>query len=161
MLILDNDNNTIILDSIYSPMLTDYMWVLDLNILDYTLAPLLVLEEIISPAIQLYIDSFSFVLPANWNMLIVDEETTRLDIVEVSEIPGNEFTALVYGPNKLTPAYKIVSAINYYPSFMSVSPSLNKYQMLCHPISGETWVNISPSDTFNKYLKNLVIGDLI
>jgi hypothetical protein len=164
MLIFDDHNKTIILDNVYTPTPTNYMWVLDLQIMDYTLAPLLVLEEIICPSIKVRIRGFDFFLPANWNMLIFSEETSELDVVEISELAGREFTALVYDiSDPLIVRYKpgLVSVLDYSPEYVNVGPSLNKHQMLCHPISPAEWINVSPSDTYNKYLKTAVIGDII
>jgi hypothetical protein len=164
MLIFDDNNRTIILDDIYTPTPTDFMWVLDLQIMDYTLAPLLVLEEIVCPSIKIKIRGFEFFLPANWNMLIYSEETSELDVVEISELAGKEFTSFVYdlsNPDIVRYLPGTVTVVDYSPEFTNVAPSLNKHQMLCHPISPTEWVNVSPSDTYNKYLKTAVVGDIL
>ena len=161
MLIFDDSTEAIILDSILTPTIPDSFWVLDLNMLDYTLAPLLILEEISGPAIQVVIGGFEFPLPANWNILVCDPETMQLDVVEVKEVAGKEFRVLVFGPDHSRAETAVISATNYFPSVNIVGPSLNKHQMLCHPVAPNTWVNVAPSDTYNKYLKNLVAGDLI
>lgn len=161
MLIFDNNNDAVILDSIYTPTLADHIWVLDLTIQDFTLAPLLVLEEVISPSIELMIRGFKFVLPANWNILVTDEETMQLDVVEVAELAGKEFKALIYGPDLPRAELDVVTVTNYHPNYQNVGPSLNKHQMLCHPISPHTWINVAPSDSYNKYLKNITVGDII
>jgi hypothetical protein len=161
MLIFDNSNDAIVLDSIHTPIDTEHLWVLDLVLMDYTLAPLLVLEEIISPSIEILIAGFQFILPTNWNVLVVDNETMQLDVVEVSELAGKEFVALVYGPNTLMIETEVITVTNYHPNYINVGPSLNKHQMLCHPISPTSWINVAPSDSYNKYLKNKVAGDII
>jgi hypothetical protein len=161
MLILDDNNETIILDSIHVPVMTDFIWVLDLILMDYTLTPLLVLEATTSPSIKLKIQNFEFILPANWNILVTDKETTQLDVVEISELAGKEFTALTYGPDCATIEMSPIALIDYFPNKQNVGPALNKHQMLCHPISADLWVNISPSDSYNKYLKNHTIGDIL
>lgn len=164
MLIFDDNNKTIILDNIYTPTSTGYMWVLDLQIMDYTLTPLMVLEEIVCPSIEVEIRGFRFFLPANWNILVFSEETSELDVVEVSDLAGREFTAFVYdvsNPNVVRYKPGTITVTNYKPSHVNVGPSLSKHQMLCHPISPTEWVNVTPSDTYTKYLKDAVIGDLI
>ena len=164
MLIFDDNNRTIILDNVYTPTPTDFMWVLDLQIMDYTLAPLLVLEEIVCPSIKVRIRGFDFFLPANWNMLVFSEETSELDVVEISELAGREFTSFIYDisdPNIVRYKPGVVSVLDYSPEYVNVGPSLNKHQMLCHPISPTEWINVSPSDTYNKYLKTAVIGDIV
>jgi len=161
MIILDNNNESFILDSIHVPVLADHFWVLDLSILDYTLSPLLVLEELIAPSIELRVGNFNFVLPANWNMLVVDDDTMQLDVVSISELAGREFKALVYGPNMSRASMEVVSVVDYFPYHKNVGPSLNKHQMLCHPISPDSWVSVAPTDSYNKYLKELTAGDII
>lgn len=161
MLVFDNNNTPLILDSIYTPTIADHIWVLDLNMMDYTLAPLLVLEEIIAPTIELQILGFKFVLPANWNILVVDDDTFQLDVVEVAEVAGKEFNAFTYGPDRPNFELATISVTNYHPNFHNVGPSLFKHQMLCHPVAPDLWVNVAPSDTYNKYLKNAIAGDLI
>lgn len=161
MLIFDDSTEPVILDSIHTPTITEYFWVLDLTIMDYTLAPLLVLEEIVSPALTVRIRGFEFILPANWNILVFAEETSQLDVVEMSALAGKEFTAMVYGPDMPNALPGLVTVVDYSPEHLSVTPSLNKHQMLCHPIGPTEWINISPSDGYNKYLKELAIGDII
>ena len=161
MLVFDNNSEALILDSIHTPTIADHIWVLDLGMLDFTLAPLLVLEEIVSPSIQLMINGFQFVLPANWNILVCDDESMQLDVVEIAEVAGKEFRAMLYGPKHVMVDTAVISATDYYPTHHNVGPSLSKHQMLCHPVAPLTWVNVAPSDTYNKYLKNLVAGDLI
>jgi hypothetical protein len=161
MLIFDNESKPIILDTIYDPVISDHFWVLDLALRDFTMAPLNVLEETICPSVVLRVDGFDFVVPASWNILVVDQETTQLDTVELSEVAGREFRAFVYGPNSSATSSAIISVVDYYVEHANISPALNKHQMLCHPISAESWINISPTDVYTKYLKDVAIGDLI
>jgi len=161
MLVLDNNNEALILDSIFTPTIIDYIWVLDLNLMDFTLAPLLVLEEIVAKTIELSIDGFRFKLPASWNMLVADRETMQLDVVEIGALAGKEFNALVYGPNATRHELATISMTDYHPAYHNIGPSLHRHQMLCHPIGPDLWVNVAPSDTYNKYLKNCSAGDLI
>jgi hypothetical protein len=164
MLIFDDDTNAIILDSVYTPTPTEYMWVLDLSIMDYTLAPLMNLEEIIGPTIELMIYGFKFNVPANWNILVFDEETLQLDVVEISELAGANFTSFVINAeDPLITRYLpgTIVMTNYMIEHVNVVPSLAKHQMLCHPIGPKQWVNVAPSDTYNKYFRGLVVGDII
>lgn len=161
MLVFDNKNEVLMIDNIYSPTASDHFWVLDLNMMDYTLSPLLVLEELVCSTVELLIWGFKFKVPAHWSILVVDDETMQLDVVDVGkELAGTEFRTLVHGPNRPNVDCALVQVTDYFPSYRNVGPSLNKHQMLCHPISPDAWINISPSDTY-KYLKNAVAGDLI
>ncbi len=161
MLIFNENNDVIILDNIQGPTLSEYMYVLDLAIMDYTLAPLLVFEEIICPSILLTVAGYDFTLPANWNILVSDEETFQLDVVEISELAGKEFKALVYGMDMSMPLLEKITVSDYFPNYQNIGPSLNRYQMLCHPITQNRWINVASSDAYNKYLKEKLVGDII
>lgn len=161
MLIFNEDHDAIILDSIQGPTLSEYMYVLDLSMMDYTLAPLLIFEEVVCPTISITVRGFTFELPANWNILVTDEETLQLDVIEISELAGKDFKAMVYGMSMGMPEVERITVNDYLPNHQNIGPSLNKYQMLCHPVSPECWVNIAPSDSYNKYLKEKLVGDII
>lgn len=161
MLIFDEHNKPMILDSIHGPTVTEYLWILDMNLLEFTLAPLAMLEENVCPSLKLEIRGSEIILPASWNILIFDPETAQLDVTPVSQVPGREFTAFVYGPTKFRHEPATVTAIDYYVEYKNVGPSLNKHQMLCHPISSDEWIVVSGSDGFNKYLKHAGIADII
>ena len=161
MLIFDTNASPIILDSVFVPTVTDHFWVLDMSIMDYTLTPLISLEEVICPSLLLRVNGFEFVLPANWNILIYDRETSQLDTLALKEACGKEFTALVYGPNKTQHSAGVITVVDYFVEYKNIGPLLTKQQMLCHPIGPDEWINASPSDAFNKYLKDRSVGDLI
>lgn len=161
MLIFDENSQPVILDNIYSPVPTNHIWVLDLQMLDYTLAPLIMLEEIVCSSMQLSINGYEFILPAFWSILVYDTDTSQLDLIELSEATGKEFTAAVYGPDKSGFEPGIISVTNYFVEHKNVGPSLNKHQLLCHPISESEWISVSPANTFNKYLKEMITGDIL
>lgn len=161
MLIFDHNTNAVILDSIQTPTPTDTFWVLDLSMQDFTLAPLVTLEEIVGPTMELMIYGFRFVLPTSWNILVCDEETMQLDVIEIADIAGKDFTAHVYGDHHKMAEIAAIMTTDYHTNSVNVAPSLSKNQMLCHPIAPNTWVNVSPSDVYNKHLKGMVSGDII
>lgn len=161
MLIFDDNSNPLLIENLHGPTAASYMWVLDLSMPDFTMSPLTMLEETICPSIELMIKGFQFILPANWNILVYDRETAQLDVVELAEAAGREFTAFTYGPLKTAPSPALITVTNYFIEHKNVGPSLNKHQMLCHPIDRDEWVCVSPSDTYNKYLKNIIVGDLL
>lgn len=160
MLIFNERSQPMILDSIHGPTLSEHMWVLDLTMMDYTLAPLTMLEEIVCPSMTIMIRGWQFVLPASWNVLVYDRDTAQLDVVQLAETAGREFTALTYGPRKSSVTPEIITVTNYHVEYKNVGPALNKHQMLCHPIGPDEWISVSPSDTYNKYLKDMIVGDL-
>lgn len=161
MLILDDRNEAVIIDNIYVPTTSDSFWTLNLEIMDFTLANIFVLEEVVCPTITLSVRGFKFTLPANWNVLVYDEDTMQLDVIEVSDLAGRDFVAMVYGPTASNVSPGRVTVLDYNPSGVNIYPSLNKHQMLCHPVAPTQWIAAAPSDSYNKYLKDCVIGDII
>lgn len=161
MLVCDDHNNTILIDSIHDPIVTSHIWALDLVNMDFTLAPLDVLEEIVCTSIELSIEGFRFTVPSHWYILMYDRETTQLDSICVGEAAGREFTAFVYGPTRTVPDAGYVSVTDYFASHVNTVPALPKTHMVCHPISPDSFVCLSPSDIFNKYLKGKDVSDII
>ncbi len=139
----------------------NYMWIFDLTIKDYTLVPIQTVEEYQAPAFIVEIGGQQCDIPANWNILIYDQELSMVDVVELSEAAGRQFTAFTYGPNKSRPTPTTVYVVDYIMDHKIVTPSLTKNQMLCVPINTEEWFTVSPTDTYNKYLKGCTVGDLI
>jgi hypothetical protein len=161
MLVFDGNSKPVIFDSIHAPTDVDYFWVLDLALMDFTLTPLATLEETISPTMVVEVGGFQFELPTNWNIVVYHRDTSQIDVVSIGETAGHQFTAFTYGPSKAKPTPSLITVVNYFPGKSCVGPLLNKHQMLCHPISADEWVMVSPNDSYNKYLKNCVVGDII
>lgn len=161
MLIFNENTTPILIDDIQAPVVSNYFWVLDLEMQDYTLAPLQVLEETTCPTVTLRVDrGVEFNLPANWYILICDEESGQLDVVQLSNAAGEDFSAVVFGTDCNMMKTIRISIVGYSASYVNVGPSLNKHQMLCHPINPKLWINVSPNDPYNKYLKDLTAGEL-
>lgn len=161
MLILDDKNDVFTLESIHVPTSASHFWILDLQMLDFTLTTLDVLEELFCPSIALEIDGFQFSVPASWNILVVDDETSQLDLVAVKDLAGQPFEALVYDHERCSADGQLIKVVDYTSECHNVNPSLNRHCMLCHPISESKWVNLAPNDSYNKYLKNLLVGDIM
>ena len=163
MLILDDNNEPIIIENVHTPTITDYMWTLDLTMMDFTISPILTFEEITSNSIMLRVLGFDFILPTNWNILIVDEETMAIDIVEIKDVGGKEHLALLYGPDKKMIESAPIFVWDYFVTYVNVAPLLSKHQLLCHPVAPKTWVTVGPlsKGTYNKYLKTQLAGDLL
>jgi len=162
MLIFQESEAITLIDTIKPSLVEDYFWVLDLDQKDFTLTHLNVVESITSPAVELLIDGFAFTVPTTWNILIVDPETSQLDISDVGSVLGKNFHSFVYGFDTPIVELHTIEAIGYVPNHTSYTPSLLKHHMLCHPIDQTRWINLSPADSYNKYFRNTMLsGDLI
>lgn len=158
---MDENKRTIIIDVLNPPVVSNNFWVLDLNLMDFTLAPLITFEQCTTPLLKLQINGFQFALPGTWNVLIYDEETSILDVVPVFDLAGKRHTSFIYGPDMLNVTGGAITVVDYISSGDSFYPNLNKNQMLCHPIAADRWIVAAPSDSYNKYLKDKVIGDIV
>ena len=160
MLIYDERTQPIMIDSIHNPIPSSHLWVLDLEMMDFTLAPISILEEVHCPTFVVNILGFHFTLPVNWYVVVYDVDTTQVDAVKVSELAGQSHTLLGSGPDLFRASPVTATIEEYIPKFRNVSPTVNKHQMICHPIAPGYWINVSPVDTYNKYLKDKIVGDL-
>lgn len=161
MLIFNEHTEIIALETIYTPLVSKYCWITDLEERDFRLMEIKLLEEMVGPGVIASVDGFTFEVPASWFMMIYSTETSDVDIVRMHELMRGDFTALVCGPHqgKITPAH--VSIVDYMESMTIVTPRLSKNQMLCHPINASQWVCISPFDQYNKVLRNCIAGDFL
>jgi hypothetical protein len=161
MIISDENYFPIVIDSVETPLIIDFFWTLNLAERDFMLSKLLMNEEMTTEALDLNIDDYMVSIPTSWNILIYSEETSQLDIVEAYELTHNNFTALAYNhkTDRVYPAP--IKVMDYHISTKIYSPSLHKTQMICHAIGPDHWICLSPTDNYNKYLKNATIGDLI
>lgn len=160
MIIFDESTNPIMLDSIDSPFPVEYFWVLNLEIMDFTLKELKLCEELTTQKLAITINGFLVEAPADWNILVYSRETSELDTVAFSDLTRHDYTAFAYNhkTNKLVP--NKIKVVDYDPLCKIQTPSLTRDIMLCHPLGYDMWVPISATDAYNKYLKDKVIGDL-
>lgn len=162
MMIFDESNRPIIIENINGPVVSDFFWVLDFELnkeVDFTLAPLQFIEETQCPSVKIMIEGFAFFVPAHWNILVVDEDTTELDAIQIERVTGRNFSAVVGGPITSRLRMSEISVVDYSPDYKNVGPWLKKHHMLCHPIGPDSWINIAPSDSY-KYIKDYTLGDL-
>lgn len=160
MFISDETTFPIYIDNIEVPTKTDMFWTLNLEAKDFMLSPLMMFEELTTAILVMEILGFRIRVPSYWNLLIYSEETSQLDIQEINEIARGYFTAMVFDHrrNKVVPGP--ISVIDYQSCAKIQTVSIHKNSMMCHPLGHDYWICLAPSDNYNKYLKNAVIGDL-
>lgn len=161
MIISDETSYPVLIDSVDTPTLNEYFWVLELSYLDFMLNRLKMFEEHTTPTLEILVDDYWMEIPTNWNILVYSEETAQLDVAEISDLTRARFTAVLYKhkTGKIVPAP--VKVIDYHHEAQVKFPSLNKHTMLCHHAGPDSWVCVAPTDNYNKYLKNKLVGDLM
>lgn len=161
MVIFDENTNPVIIDSLYTPIVSDYFWVLDLEQKDFSLTKLTTVEEHTTPMLVISIYGYAIELPADWNILICSPETSQLDISEIHELSQGSFNAFVFNHRTSKLHQPLVKVVHYEPKSILHMPSLAKSQMLCHALGPQAWICISPIDNYSKYLKDSITNDLI
>jgi hypothetical protein len=166
MVISDENSFPILIDSIDVPTLIKHFWVLKLSqdgepFIDFTLQELAMFEEHVTPSLEFRIDGYRIEAPTNWNILVYSEETAQVDVAEISDLTRSKFTALIYQhrTGKIIPGPIMV--VDYHIEAHIKTPALNKHTMLCHHVGPDGWICLAPTDNYNKYLKNVLIGDLM
>lgn len=159
MLITNEHNKNLLIDTLYTPIPSDYFWILDIQDQDFMLSKLTMLEEVVGPTIWLKAGQAVFPIPTTWNVLIYSEDTAQMDIVDATSLTTGCYTALVGGMKANRPTPIELQVVDYKPEWTNICPAMSKHQMLCHPISNDKWIMVSPADAFNKYLKDAIAGD--
>lgn len=161
MLYFDSENKLICVDSVYDPIIDNYMWILDLDNYDFTLTDITLLLELTVSTLSLVIDGLTCVLPTNWFVVIYDDEIGMMDVVQVCELMGRNFKLFTYGFSDLMVSGSSYIIQKYTPKQTCTMPNLSKKQMLCHPINDEQWICIGPTEAFAKKLKDMYVSELL
>ena len=161
MIISDENYKPIYIESIDTPTTTEYFWTLNLDELDFMLQKLEMFEELTTPTLSLKIGDYVVIAPTNWNLLVYSRETSQLDVVEISDLTRGGFQALSFEFDRDDVQGDEVVVIDYEQSNLVRTPLLNKNIMLCHHLGPNHWVCLAPTDNYNKFLKDKVIGDLM
>lgn len=161
MILLDEYNIPLVLNNLADKLRTHHVWVLDMKERDYKLLQIKTVEEIISPSLTLKIHGRLLSLPCHWNVLICDPETTQLDVVSVSELANGYYYALVYGNNTDMPMFELIEVLDYAAGETHIYPTHGRNYMICHDVGNGKWINCTYSDSYNRFLKNKIAGDLI
>lgn len=161
MIFLDEHNIPIMIESIDIPTISEYFWSFNLKEMDFMLTPIKTFEELETESLIVSVMGYVIELPANWNVLIYSPETSQLDVIEIYRLAKHPFDLLIYNHrNDRVESGGRASVLDYFSSSKLRTPSLHKNTMLCHALGPDHWVCVAPTDNYNKYLKDKVIGDL-
>lgn len=161
MIILNENTHPIILDNIDIPFPVSHFWALDLEMMDFTLKELKLSEELTTNTFIVDINGYMVEAPTDWNILVYSPETSELDVVEFSDLANRSFSAFAFDHKRNRLVENVIVVKHYEQTTKVQTPSLIKNIMLCHPLGYDVWVCIAPTDSYNKYIKGKVIGDLL
>lgn len=170
MQILPEWNKPYILDSLSGPVIAEYFWAFSGPMLDFTLLPINYLEETIGPIIEIQINNTALLIPANWHIMVVDQETSTIDVVPIANCALNDYYAVLSSAVDSKIRMQHVQVNDLAPRVSCVHPMLPKGTMMLHPVGPESEkpemnnflsICIGPYDLYSKYLQDKTIGDLI
>lgn len=170
MLIFTDYNKPLIIDSLDTPLVTRHHWVLSGSMKDFKLANIPYIEETRGSSIEVMIEGFKFIVPALWNILVVDEETMVLDSVPIASCSTSSYRALLFSSFDTKVRHADIAVIDLHTNHSCFHPMVGKGTMLCHPIGPETRrdgvenilnVMIGPHDLYSKYIKDMSAAELL
>ena len=161
MLIFDDTGNPTIIESVFDPVITPIFWTLNLEREDFMFTNIGFLEEHNERGAGLSFGGQYVQLPNSWYILIAEEEDGGLDLIQIKEIRGREFSAFVFEFSRCIPQTVYMETANprIYTKFCY--PIMPKHIMLVHPIDKGSGIIISPNDQYNKWIKGKSMLDFI
>lgn len=170
MLIFTDYHKPLIIDSLDTPLVTRHHWVLSGSMKDFKLSTIPYIEETKGPSIEVMVEGFSFIVPASWNILVVDDETTTIDTVPISNCSTGSHKVLLMSAVDSKIRKGNIKVLDLHPVYSCYHPMIAKGTMLCHPVGPEERrdgvenilnVMIGPHDLYSKYLKDMSAAELL
>lgn len=150
MLILPEYSHTYIIDSVSGPVVPKHAWYYDAVLNDFMLRPLLMLEETTGPVVVMRINGLELRVPANWFILLVDEETKMVDTIPVNRASSSGYKAYMMHPDISRFELAPVQLVDLQPEEVVVHLVIAKQQLVCHPVG--------PTDSSKGLPMSVLIG---
>lgn len=168
MVILNELNRPYIIDSLTQPLPLKHHWILSGQQMDFMLSEITYLEEAVGPTMSLVIADSEVIVPASWNILIVDKETYTIDSVPVTSCASFTHQAFVFSPDDSKLITETVRVGSWMQKATCVYPAIEKSQGLVHVITPgvshgkqvHRGVVVGPSDLY-RYVSGKTVGDLL
>ncbi len=168
MLILPEFARPYLIQSLDSPVVPKYFWTFSGPMLDFVLSPIHYLEETTGPSVCVMISGFEFYVPASWNILVVDRDTSMVDTVPIHVCSTNVYQAFLFSSVSNRYVTADIYVTDYRKDDRIVHPLVQKATMMCHPVGPEPMnqqailnAMIGPYDLYQKYLSNVSACELI
>jgi hypothetical protein len=167
MLLLPEFGRPYLIQSLDSPVIPKYFWNFSGPMLDFVLSPIHYLEETCGPTVAIMLNGFKFSVPASWNILVVDRDTSMVDSVPIHVCSTNMYTAFLLSSTTNRYSTADIHVVGYEKEEYLVHPMIQKATMMCHPIGPDTNQSsilsamIGPYDLYQKYLANVSACELL
>lgn len=168
MIIINELNRPYIIDSLTQPLPLKHHWILSGQQMDFMLSEITYLEEAQGPTITLVVADSEVIVPASWNILIVDKETYTIDSVPVTSCASFSQQAFVFSPDDSKLITESVRVGAWVEKATCVYPAIEKSQGLVHAITPgsshgrpvQRGVIVGPNDLY-RYVSGKTVGDLL
>jgi hypothetical protein len=136
---------------------------------DFKLANIPYIEETCGPTIEVMVDGFRFMLPASWNILVVDDESMILDSVPIANCSTGSHKVLLMSSYDSRVRKTDIVVTDFIQNYSCFHPMVGKGTMLCHPVGPEIRrdkvenilnVMVGPHDLYSKYIKDMTAPEL-
>lgn len=134
MVILPEYNFPYLIDSVTGPVVPKLCWFYDAELNDFLLRPIRLLEETTGPTVKVKINGFSFLVPASWNLLVVDRDTKTVDTVQITQCSSSGFHAFLMHPEDSSYELSPVILEDLFMKESCIHVMIPRMHMLVHPV---------------------------
>ena len=133
----------------------------DLQRRDYFASPISAVVELQSSALTLAINNNFLHLPVDWYTIVCDKMSGVIDTIQIHELTNTNFKLFAVGPIHHTVTELGYRVANFEQCKTFFYPMFTKQQMLCVAATPTKWILITPSDTYQKYVKHISPAELL
>lgn len=154
------------LDDVSGVVIPKHAWFYDVQVNDFLLKPIHMLEETCGPTVTARINGALVDIPASWYILVVDEDTKTVDTVTIDRCAG-AFRAYMMHPRINRYESAEVQLLDLKLQGAVVHMAIPRFTLVCHPV-GVTGgskdmpmsVLIGPQD-IGKHMANMSAQELL
>lgn len=155
------------IDDVSSVVIPKHAWFYDVQVNDFLLRPIHMLEETTGPTVTARINGVVLQVPASWYILIVDDETKTVDTVLITQCASSAFKAYMMHPQLNRYEAQSVELLDLDYKGVVVHLTIPRLTMICHPVGSTVnskslpmCVLIGPQD-IGKHMVNMSAQELL
>ena len=167
-IVINEINKPYLIDSLTQPLPLRHHWIFDGHFLDFTLSEINYLEETVGPTITILVAECEIKVPGAWNILIVDRETSTVDVVPISKCAAMEYLAFVFSPEDGKLITEPIEVIDWTEKDSCIFPAVSTGAAVVHAIAPgvlhgkqiNRGIVLSPHDLW-RWIGGKTIGDIL
>ena len=126
------------INDVNSPVIPRHAWFYDVQVNDFLLRPIHMLEETSGPTVTASINGTVISVPASWYILIVDDDTRTVDTVPITQCASSAFKAYLMHPQLNRYEAVNVQLLDLDYAGVVVHLTIPRLTMICHPVGVTT-----------------------